>query len=164
MSRSPAGNLTITLNNQDYSHEIKDAALEPGKWTVVACGVNLTDRKIIVFLGAVLTTVTIVGALMYLIEGPRNGFTSVPTSVYWTIVTMTTVGYGDITPLTPLGKLVASALMILGYGIIAVPTGIVTAEMAGLGRRRVSGQACPDCAFEGHDVDAKYCKDCGAEL
>ena len=101
---------------------------------------------------------------MHLIEGPESGFTSVPVSVYWTIVTMTTVGYGDIRPLTPLGKLVASAVMILGYGIIAVPTGIVTVELAGAGRKKVSGQACQECASEGHDVDADYCKDCGAKL
>jgi voltage-gated potassium channel len=121
-------------------------------------------RKIIVFLGGVLTTVLIVGSAMYLIEGSANGFTSIPTSVYWTIVTMTTVGYGDIAPQTPLGKLLASAVMILGYGIIAVPTGIVTVELAGVRNRKVSTQACPQCASEGHDVDALFCKHCGARI
>jgi voltage-gated potassium channel len=123
-----------------------------------------SGRKIIVFLGAVLTLVLIIGAAMYLIEGEEHGFTNIPESVYWAIVTMTTVGYGDIAPATVLGKLLASVVMIIGYGIIAVPTGIVTAEMAGRWRQPVSTQACPQCSAEGHDVDAKHCKQCGARL
>jgi voltage-gated potassium channel len=106
----------------------------------------------------------IVGALMYLIEGEEHGFTSIPESIYWAIVTMTTVGYGDIAPQTPLGKLLAAAIMILGYGIIAVPTGIVTVEIAGAARLRVSTRVCPQCASEGHDNDATFCKYCGARL
>ena len=121
-------------------------------------------RKIIIFLGAVLTTVVIVGALIYLIEGEEHGFTSIPESIYWAIVTMTTVGYGDLAPQTALGKLLASAIMILGYGIIAVPTGIVTVEIAGAARRQISTRACPQCASEGHDTDAVFCKSCGARL
>jgi len=121
-------------------------------------------RKIIVFLGAVVTIVIIVGSLMYLIEGEANGFTNIPVSVYWAIVTMTTVGYGDIAPQTPLGKMLASVIMIMGYGIIAVPTGIVTVELAGAVRRSISTQACPECGAGGHDADANHCKYCGAKL
>ena len=105
------------------------------------------------FLGGIVTIVVIVGTLMYVIEGEEHGFTSIPTSMYWAVVTMTTVGYGDIAPRTPLGQLLASLLMILGYGIIAVPTGIVSVELAHAGRA-VSRQACPSCGAEGHDVDA----------
>jgi voltage-gated potassium channel len=121
-------------------------------------------RKIIIFLGAVLTIVVIVGALIYLIEGEEHGFTSIPESIYWAIVTMTTVGYGDIAPQTALGKFLAAAIMILGYGIIAVPTGIITFEIAGAARLRISTRACPQCAAEGHDTDAIFCKSCGARL
>ena len=120
-------------------------------------------RKITVFLGGIVTVVLIVGALMYVIEGEAHGFTSIPTSMYWAIVTMTTVGYGDIAPRTPLGQFVASLLMILGYGVIAVPTGIVSVELANAARP-VSRQACPACGAEGHDVDASHCKYCGAHL
>lgn len=120
-------------------------------------------RKITVFLGGIVAVVLIVGSLMYVIEGEEHGFTSIPTSMYWAIVTMTTVGYGDIAPRTPLGQLVASLLMILGYGVIAVPTGIVSVELAKAGRP-VSRQACPACGAEGHDVDASHCKYCGAHL
>ncbi len=135
-----------------------------GEAQQLGAALRASGRKIVVFLGAVLTTVTIMGALMYLVEGPKSGFTSIPTSIYWTIVTMTTVGYGDITPQTTLGKFLASILMIMGYGIIAVPTGIVTVELAGARNKQVSGQACRECSSEGHNVDAQYCKDCGAEL
>jgi len=131
---------------------------------MLGAALRASARKIIVFLGVVLTTMIIMGALMYLIEGPSSGYTSVPTSIYWTIVTMTTVGYGDITPQTPLGKILASILMIMGYGIIAVPTGIVTVELTGAKFRQVSGQACPQCASEGHAIGSRFCKDCGAEL
>ncbi len=121
-------------------------------------------KKIIVFLGAVLTVVLIVGAAMYLIEGEENGFSSIPQSIYWAIVTMTTVGYGDIAPHTVLGKMLASLLMITGYGIIAVPTGIVTVELAGVKKKMVTTQACPACSAEGHDADARHCKYCGELL
>ena len=122
-------------------------------------------RKISVFISAVVLLVVIIGALMYVIEGEANGFTSIPRSIYWAIVTMTTVGYGDLSPRTALGQMVASVVMIIGYGIIAVPTGIVSVELAQVARDiRVSGQACPSCAAEGHDVDALHCKYCGAQL
>ncbi|MFH1568466.1 MAG: ion transporter [Gemmatimonadota bacterium] len=121
-------------------------------------------RKIVVFLGAVLTVVVIIGALMYMIEGEESGFTSIPQSIYWAIVTMTTVGYGDVAPATVLGKILASALMITGYGIIAVPTGIVSAELVSRAAPAASTRACPECAAEGHDADARHCKYCGAGL
>ena len=122
-------------------------------------------RKISVFISAVLLLVVIIGALMYVIEGEAHGFTSIPISVYWAIVTLTTVGYGDLSPRTPLGQMLASIVMILGYGIIAVPTGIVTVELTQAVRQRnISRQACPSCGAEGHDPDALYCKYCGASL
>jgi voltage-gated potassium channel len=121
-------------------------------------------RKIVVFLGTVLTIVVIVGSAMYLVEGEESGFTNIPVSIYWAIVTMTTVGYGDIAPQTPLGKILASVIMIMGYGIIAVPTGIVTVELAGAARLSLTGKACPGCGAQGHGRDAKHCKFCGAEL
>jgi len=102
---------------------------------------------------------------MYLIEEGRNGFTNIPESIYWAIVTITTVGYGDISPVTPLGKFVASIIMLMGYGIIAVPTGILTTEMAlASSRREQTNEVCPGCSKEGHDVDAKFCKNCGSPL
>lgn len=121
-------------------------------------------RKIIVFLGVVITTVLIAGALMYVVEGESHGFTSIPMSVYWAIVTMTTVGFGDIVPHTVLGRFIASTLMIMGYGIIAVPTGIVTVELSAAARAASNTQACPTCGAEGHDNDARFCKRCGGKL
>lgn len=125
-----------------------------------------SSRKISVFLLAVFAMVVILGSIMYLIEGPEHGFTNIPTSVYWAIVTLTTVGYGDIAPMTALGKIIASMIMIIGYGIIAVPTGIVTVELsqAQKKRQKISTQACPNCSAEGHDIDAVYCKYCGHKL
>ena len=122
--------------------------------------------KIIVFLLSIMLFVIILGTLMYIIENSvgTNGFENIPNSIYWSIITLTTVGYGNIVPMTILGKIVASFIMILGYGIIAVPTGIVTAEFSRKKREKVSTQACPDCTSEGHEVDAKFCKKCGAEL
>ena len=121
-------------------------------------------RKITVFLFTVLTLVIIFGALMYLIEDRDAGFTSIPKSIYWAIVTLTTVGYGDISPQTGFGQAVSAIIMVIGYGIIAVPTGIVTAELSKVYRMGVSTQACLQCSAEGHDTDAKHCKYCGAEL
>lgn len=122
-------------------------------------------RKILVFLSSVLILVVILGSLMYLVENSHGQFTSIPTSIYWAIVTLTTVGYGDITPVTTLGKFISSIVMILGYSIIAVPTGIVTGEIVRATKTApISTQACPACSAEGHDHDAKYCKSCGAEL
>jgi voltage-gated potassium channel len=121
-------------------------------------------RKIIIFLSAVITLVTIFGCIMYIIEGEAHGFTSIPRSIYWAVVTLTTVGYGDISPKTSLGQAVAAIIMILGYAIIAVPTGIVTAEMVRAEPKGVSTQACPNCSAEGHDEDAVFCKYCGERL
>lgn len=121
--------------------------------------------KITVFIGMVIILVLIMGTLMYIIEGPEHGFTSIPTSMYWTIVTITTVGYGDIAPATTLGQTLASMIMLLGYGIIAVPTGIVTGQiMSRKSSKDYNTQTCPQCSKEGHDADAKHCKYCGANL
>lgn len=136
-----------------------------GEGQNLARALKASQHKITVFLVVVVTSVFIIGAMMYIIEGPTHGFTSIPTSVYWAIVTMTTVGYGDIAPQTPLGQTLASILMITGYGIIAVPTGIVSAEMVQLKKDGlVSGQRCEVCLREGHDVDAIHCKFCGEKL
>ncbi|HEU4473143.1 MAG TPA: ion transporter [Flavisolibacter sp.] len=122
-------------------------------------------EKISIFMLIVLSLVVILGSVMYLVEGGRNGFTSIPESIYWAIVTITTVGYGDITPVTQLGKLVASVIMLIGYAIIAVPTGIITTEMAiALRKREQKHEACPACGREGHDSDARHCKYCGHVL
>ena len=122
--------------------------------------------KIIVFLLSVILLVIILGTLMYVIEsGARtNGFENIPNSIYWAIITLTTVGYGNIVPMTIFGKIVASFIMILGYGIIAVPTGIVTAEFSRKRKEKVNTQVCPDCTAEGHEMEAKFCNKCGAEL
>jgi voltage-gated potassium channel len=109
--------------------------------------------------------VIIVGTLMYLVEGPENGFVSIPISLYWTIVTLTTVGYGDLTPLTGLGKVISSFVMILGYGIIAVPTGIVTAEFSRSRREtKIDNRICEHCSTRNHEEDANYCRNCGKGL
>jgi len=135
-----------------------------GESRLLLTALRASRKKIVVFVAAVLVVVVIFGSLMYLIEGEANGFTSIPRSVYWAIVTMTTVGYGDVSPQTPLGQALASLIMILGYGIIAVPTGIVTVEMSQAFRKDITTQACPECAAEGHDADATHCKYCGAPL
>jgi voltage-gated potassium channel len=131
---------------------------------VLMRAMRASRRKITVFLLTVLTLVVIIGTLLYVIEGEENGFTSIPVAIYWAVVTLTTVGYGDLSPKTPVGQTLAAAVMIIGYGIIAVPTGIVTVEIAQAVRRPVSTQACPDCASQGHDADAVHCKYCGAKL
>jgi len=120
-------------------------------------------RKITIFIFTVITIVVIVGSLMYIIEGEKNGFTSIPKSIYWAIVTLTTVGYGDIAPKTNVGQTLAAMIMILGYAIIAVPTGIFTVEMT-RASAKVSTQACQSCGAEGHDYDAVFCKYCGTKL
>jgi len=122
-------------------------------------------RKISIFTLFVLALVIILGSVMYIVEGGRNGFNSIPDSIYWAIVTITTVGYGDISPITPMGKFVASVIMLLGYAIIAVPTGILTTEMAlAMRKKKQQQQACPGCGREGHDANARYCKFCGEKL
>ena len=120
--------------------------------------------KISIFLFTIVTIVIIIGTLMYLVEGEANGFTSIPKSIYWAITTLTTVGYGDIAPGTNLGQFLASIVMIIGYAIIAVPTGIVTAEISRSRHKEVTTKSCPECLKEGHDPDAKYCKYCSAEI
>lgn len=125
---------------------------------------SASKRKIIVFIGAILTVVIILGTVMYLVETPQDGFTSIPRSIYWAIVTLTTVGYGDIYPVTALGQFIASIVMIMGYAIIAVPTGIVTSELIkidGNEDANISTKACESCSKEGHDKDAIHCKYCG---
>jgi len=122
-------------------------------------------KKIMIFMLAVLAIVVILGSVMYLVEGRQNGFTSIPDSIYWAIVTITTVGYGDISPVTSWGKFIASIIMFIGYGIIAVPTGIITTEIALAAKNRGhQHEACPSCGREGHDDDADYCKWCGEKL
>ena len=122
-------------------------------------------RKILVFLSFVLLVVFVMGTLMYVVEGPANGFTSIPAGVYWAITTMTTVGFGDITPKTDLGRVIASLMMLLGWGTLAVPTGIVSAEfMAQKVPRLPTTRTCPECLSEGHAPGARYCCDCGIEL
>ncbi len=122
-------------------------------------------KKISIFMLVVLTLVIILGSIMYLVENGENGFNSIPESIYWGIVTITTVGYGDISPVTPLGKFIASFMMFIGYGIIAVPTGIITTDIALAVRKKKHGhENCPGCGMEGHDSDAKFCKFCGSAL
>jgi voltage-gated potassium channel len=127
-----------------------------------------SGRKILVFLSVVLMLVLIMGTLMYVVEGPENGYTSIPASVYWAISTVTTVGFGDITPRTDLGRLIASFMMLLGWGILAVPTGIVTAEMAAQRRNQElqapTTRTCHECLTEGHAAEANFCFYCGARL
>lgn len=136
-----------------------------GEARLLTLALRASVRKILVFLTAVLVLVLIIGSLMYLVETPESGFTSIPQSIYWAIVTLTTVGYGDIAPQTVLGRILASLVMILGYGLIAVPTGIVTVELSQTGRGKgVSTQACPSCGIGGHDPDARFCKSCGSAL
>lgn len=132
--------------------------------SVLGAALRASRFKIIVFLTAVLSAVTVVGSLMYLIEGEDSGFTSIPQSVYWAIVTITTVGYGDVAPVTGLGKMLATALMITGYGIIAVPTGIVTLELDRASREPRHARSCPSCGAARHERDAQYCRHCGTAL
>jgi voltage-gated potassium channel len=141
-----------------------------GEASVLGSALQASRAKITVFLTFVLTVVLIVGAVMYVVEGPEHGFDSIPLSMYWTIVTLTTVGYGDISPVTPLGRFLASLVMILGYGVIAVPTGIVTTELVRADREGppVLGgarpTACETCGATGHAADARFCRRCGAAL
>ncbi|WP_320822257.1 ion transporter, partial [Reinekea sp.] len=137
-----------------YLHEAEQLA-----WAMQA-----SKRKILVFLYFVSTLVVVFGAIMYLIEGPEHGFTSIPKSIYWAIVTLTTVGYGDVAPATPLGQLIASATMITGYAIIAVPTGIYTAELTQAMRTQRDARGCIGCGITGHEVDAEFCRRCGDAL
>lgn len=137
-----------------YSNEAK----------VLATALKTSRKKIIVFLVTVVTLVIIFGSIMYLVEGEKSGFVSIPKSIYWAIVTLTTVGYGDLTPQTDLGRLIASFVMIMGYSILAVPTGIITAELTYASFKKTSTRACKQCSLEGHDPDADFCKHCGSRM
>lgn len=129
--------------------------------------IEASKEKILVFIYFVLISTIIIGSIMYLVEGKESGFTSIPMSIYWTIVTLTTVGYGDISPQTPLGQFIAAFVMILGYGIIAVPTGIVTAEFAKSSLKNSvvsSKKTCKNCNAQVHFDHAQYCFECGTKL
>jgi voltage-gated potassium channel len=132
--------------------------------SVLADALSNSWRKILVFLAAIFALVTIFGATMFVVEGPEHGFSNIPVSMYWAIVTVATVGYGDIVPVTALGRSLASMLMLIGYGIIAVPTGIYTAELAGSMNRHFRGRRCEACGLTGHEADATYCRRCGETL
>lgn len=134
-----------------------------GEANILIKALKASRAKIVVFLFALLSLTFILGTVMYLIETPESGFTSIPRSIYWAIVTLTTVGYGDIAPQTVLGQTLASLIMIIGYAIIAVPTGIVGAELAKT-KPNTNTQACLNCSLEGHDDDAEHCKFCGENL
>jgi voltage-gated potassium channel len=135
------------------------------EFSLMGAALHASRRKIFVFLCFVMTVVIVLGSLMYVVEGPANGFTSIPASIYWAIVTMTTVGFGDITPKTDLGRFIASIMMLIGWGTLAVPTGIVSAELtAQRVRQPAAGRRCAACGSGGHDEGARYCRDCGAAL
>ena len=134
------------------------------EYQFIGQALRASQRKIMVFLAAVLMIVLVIGTLMYVVEGPANGFTSIPIAVYWAITTITTVGFGDITPKTDFGRLIASAMMLLGWGTLAVPTGIVTAEMAYARRLPTTTRTCHECLTEGHMPDANFCRHCSARL
>jgi len=135
-----------------------------GEARTLGLALRASRYKLTVFLFTVLSIVVVVGSLMFLIEGPRHGFTSIPRGVYWAIVTLTTVGYGDIAPVTPVGQTMAALVMIMGYGIIAVPTGIVTVELAHQAQQQPSSLSCIGCGEERHEKDAAFCRKCGASL
>lgn len=140
------------LNLMDY--------MKDGRFIV--CSLKRSSRKIYIFMLFIIVLVILVGSVMYVIEGGKNGFVDIPTSIYWAVVTLTTVGYGDIAPMTPLGKFLSVVLMLCGYSIIAVPTGIVTSELK-QGRSYRNG-GCPRCGNTDNDADARYCKICGERL
>ena len=135
------------------------------EYHALGLALRASRRKILVFISAVLMIVLVMGTVMYVVEGPANGFTNIPTSVYWAITTMTTVGFGDITPKTDLGRLIASAMMLLGWGTLAVPTGIVTVELTRQDKlQAATARRCHECLSEGHVQEAVYCLHCGARL
>ena len=135
-----------------------------GEQNLLMIALRLSRTKIYVFLATMLILDLILGTAMYVAEGEASGFTSIPVAMYWAIVTTTTVGYGDIAPATPLGQVIASLAMLMGYGIIAVPTGIVTAEIVDAARRPQNTRTCPHCMSEGHLLVARHCSDCGGRL
>lgn len=137
------------------------------EYVMLARALRASARKIFVFLSVVLMVVLVMGTIMYVVEGPANGFDNIPVAVYWAITTLATVGFGDIVPHTAVGRFIASIMMLLGWGVLAVPTGIVTMEMTLAQRamtRPVTTRTCHECLTEGHEIDARYCKQCGARL
>jgi voltage-gated potassium channel len=135
------------------------------EFRALGSALTASRRKILVFLSFVLMVVLVLGTLMYVVEGPEHGFTSIPIAVYWAITTMTTVGFGDITPQTDLGRFIASLVMLLGWGTLAVPTGIVSAEFTAQRiARDETTRTCRECLSEGHLPSARFCRDCGARL
>ncbi len=132
--------------------------------TALRAALSASRPKITVFFATVLIIICLVGSAMHLVEGPESGFDSIPQSIYWAVVTVTTVGYGDISPVTPLGKFLAVLVMLAGYSILIIPGGIISAEWASRREKRVTTQTCPDCSREGHDADAVHCKWCGGRL
>ncbi|MBW6491593.1 MAG: ion transporter [Lentimicrobium sp.] len=133
---------------------------------ILTKALRASSRKILVFLSSIAVLVVVIGAAMYVIEGPEYGFKDIPTSIYWAVVTLTTVGYGDISPQTTVGQFFASIVMVLGYSIIAVPTGIMTVELANANKNKSkpTTRVCTNCLKEGHDHDARHCKYCGCEI
>jgi voltage-gated potassium channel len=134
------------------------------EYQLLGAALRNSRRKIAVFLSAVLMIVVSLGTVMYVVEGPANGFTSIPVSIYWAISTMTTVGFGDIAPHTDIGRFIASLMMLMGWGVLAVPTGIVTAEMTSQRLRGAARHRCPSCGAEDHAADARYCRVCATRL
>ena len=136
------------------------------EYNTLGRALQASRRKILVFLSIVMMAVLIMGTVMYVVEGPANGFTSIPTAMYWAVTTMTTVGFGDITPKTDLGRLISALMMMLGWGVLAVPTGIVTAEISAQRNMRAptTTRTCHACLTEGHSPEASYCWRCGAAL
>jgi len=134
------------------------------EYQLLGAALRNSRRKIAVFLTAVVMIVITLGTVMYMVEGPHNGFTSIPLAVYWAITTMTTVGFGDITPQTNVGRFIASIMMLMGWGVLAVPTGIVTAEMTSQRLRAVTGRVCGRCGAGEHAADARFCRLCAAPL
>jgi len=134
------------------------------EYQLLGTALRNSGRKIAVFLSAVVMIVVTMGTVMYVVEGPGNGFTSIPVAIYWAISTMTTVGFGDITPHTDFGRFIASLMMLMGWGVLAVPTGIVTAEMTSQRLRGVLARDCPSCRANDHPADARFCRICGSAL
>lgn len=135
-----------------------------GEAGILMTALRASREKITVFLTAVLTLVLVIGALMYAVEGPEHGFANIPVGIYWAIVTLTTVGYGDVVPQTTFGKALSGLVMIVGYGIIAVPTGIVTTELSRASSRIAELRPCPSCGTQRHEPDAAFCRRCGTAL
>lgn len=131
---------------------------------VLLASLYASRRKILVFLCAVFVAATVFGSLLYVVEGPEHGFTSIPKGIYWAIITITTVGYGDMVPHTPLGQMIASLVMLVGYSVLAVPTGIVTSELMLQMQKRRTERHCPGCGAADHEADAQFCRHCGARL